>query len=184
MWRSVLRIVFFLGLLNLTFTKVTAADMSTTKTVAQNEWSVTTLAISSRDTASDQGTNVLFNISALKPGGYQVRSVRIQNDGAMNTAYNLSAEVTGGDKALCDNLDIKILKDWQVKYDGNLINLELNGQVANSSSEDWVMVVGLNNKDKNLIDKTCSFNLWFKTNTNGLSDKKKVESTVSSGTWQ
>ena len=176
--------IFFLGFLSLTFTKVTAADMSTTKTVAQNEWSVTTLAISSRDTASDQSTNVLFNISGLKPSGYQVRSVRVQNDGAMNTNYILSAEVTGGDKALCDNLEIKILKDWQVKYDGNLINLGISGQVVSLLNEDWVMVVGLNNKDKNLIDKTCIFNLWFKTNTNGLSDKKKVESTVSSGTWQ
>ena len=183
MGRSAVKVIIFLGLLCLQFTKVTAADMSTTKRVAKNEWSATTLAFSNRDTANDQNTNVLFNVSGLKPGGYQVRTVRVKNDGAMKFGYSLKTEMTGGDENLCNNLEIKILENWQTKFDGAMKNLNLGGQVENAGSEDWIISLGLTNNDPSLSGKTCGFNLHFKTNTNGLSDEKKVESTVSSGSW-
>lgn len=183
MWRSALKISVFFVLLNLLFTSTTDADMIVSKEIAKNEWAATTLDFSSRDTASGANTNLLFNTSGIRPGGFQIKAIRVQKDGVMSFDYQLSAEITGGDASFCGSLSMTILENWQKKYSGKLSELKVERKMEESGQNDWVLVLNFDSNDQALKNKSCNFNFVFKTKNTGFSDEEKVENQVNSGSW-
>jgi len=183
MWRSALKILFFLFIMNLVFTGTTDADMIVTKEITQNEWSATTLEFSGRDTASGTATNLLFNTVGIRPGGYQIKAIRLQKDGKMDFDYDITSRITAGDPLFCSNLSITIMENWQKKYYGKIDSMSVTRKMEESGKNDWVIILSLDSNDSQNSNKSCSFDLIFKTNGTGFSDIKSVENQVSSGDW-
>lgn len=183
MWRSVFKIVFFLLMLNLLFARTTDADMIVQKEIPQNELSATTLEFSGRDTASGTNTNMLFNITGLRPGGFQIRAIRIKKDGRMNFDYFTKTEIGEGDSSFCSSLNLTIMEDWQKKYSGKLIDLNVERKMSESGLNDWVFIVELGPIDTSLANKSCNFDFVFKTTGTGFVDEKRFQNQISSGVW-
>lgn len=180
MFRSLL-IVFFGLMLCLLFTQTTDADMIVSKEIQSNQLQATTLDFSNRDTASSTKTNLLFNISGIRPGGYQVRAIRVQKDGKMDFNYELSAEIKSGDSVFCNKLVLTILENWQKKYEGKLVETKMVREMGQSGQNDWVLVVQMPDNITDWQNKNCGFDLVFKTLGKGFNNESKVENQVSSG---
>lgn len=183
MLQSVFKMLFFLIMLSFLFTGTTDADMIVNKEIQQNEWSATTLEFSGRDTVTGTNTNLLFNIAGILPGGFQIKAIRMKKDGRMDFDYVVSAEITGGDQTFCTSLNITILDNWQKKYSGKLENLLAEKKMEESGQNDWVFVISLDSKDVTIKNKSCNFNILFKTKGSGFNDEKKMENQASSGSW-
>ena len=183
MFLSGIKILLFLLILSLLFARTTDADMIVSREITMNEWSATTLEFSSRDTATGASTNLLFNVSGLKPGGFQVKAIRVQKDGKMNFDYVASTEIIGGDLAFCANLTITILENWQKKFSGKLSDLNIERKMTESGQNDWFFVISLDSNDSELKNKSCDFKFLFKTTGTGFKDEKSVENQISSGGW-
>jgi hypothetical protein len=60
----------------------TNADFVFKKTIKNNQFSATTLDFSQLKTSNNSTVENLFNINGILPGGYQVNTLRIKNQGA------------------------------------------------------------------------------------------------------
>lgn len=170
-------------MLNLLFVRTTDADMIVRREITQNQLAATTLDFSSRDTASGANTNLLFNTTGIRPGGFQIKAIRVQSDGQMNFDYQLSSDISNGENTLCSALNLTILENWQKKYSGKLSDLNIERKMEESGQNDWVLVIGLDSNSPDLKNISCNFNFVFKTTNKGFSDEERVENQVSSGTW-
>ena len=157
--------------------------MSVTKKLDANTWQATTLAFSNLDTASDQPTNSLFSLSSLRPGGFQVRSLRLHKDGQMNFNYRVKPEITGGNPALCQNLTFTLLQNWQKRYEGALPQVDTTFAMTDPGKDDWIAVVSLANQDRSLANQSCSFDLIFQSTGKGFADESRLQNQISTGSW-
>lgn len=187
MWRSIGRLFIFCVLITLFFSGSTDADLYVNKSVPSNVWAATTLDFSNNDTTNNQETHSLFNISGMLPGGFQVKSVRIKNQGKMKFSYWITSNYQSGDKVLFDNLKIRLMKNWLVIYEGllNSVNLEIANQVVDG--EDWIVVLSLDNKDESVLLKEVNFDLVVKSNNvekKGFYVEQRLVNNVTTGLWK
>lgn len=188
MWRSVLKLLVFGVFVTIFFSGSTDADLLVNKTVPSNVWAATTLDFSNKDTANNQETSSLFDVNGLLPEGFQVKSVRIKNEGKMSFSYLLTSEQTGGDQNLYKQLRIKIMKNWVVKYDGAVETMKIQMDEKDMNSDDWIMFLSVYGNDENMVQKETRFNILFKTGSTdpkkGFYVEKKLENRVLMGIWK
>lgn len=171
---------------SLLFTKTTDADMIDSKTIPNNQWEATTLDFTNRDTASDQVTNLLFNVSGLITGGFSVKSIRVKKDGQLNFKYQITSTMTAGDKNLCDNAGIDLYQNWVKVKSGVVSSFSYEASLATGGTDDWVMVARLLSSDKQLINKECDFDLKFGTvsdQVGGFYAERSLSNRITTGTW-
>lgn len=179
-------LIVFLVALGLFFSQPTDADLSVSRSVAKNVLAASTLDFSKRDTANNEQEQTLFMVNGLVPGGFAVESLRIKNEGRIKFAYLMSVERRSGDEVVFNNLKIKILKNWQVIYEGLLKDLKIN--VKNSlETDDLVMILGLDSNADDLKDKQCDFYLVIRTDNENLGSnffvEQKIDNLVNVGKW-
>ena len=178
-------ILFFLFVI-LFFSDSTDADLFVTKTVAKNVWAATTLDFSKRDTANNQPTISLFNVINMIPGGFQVNSLRIKNEGKSKFLYYLSTKQISGDKNLYDGLNIRIMNNWVTKYDGQLKDVDISMECGDN--DDWILVLQLNKDVQDLSQKELRFNFVLRTSREiqkkGFFVEGEIENYVSTGIWR
>jgi len=184
--RSWLRIGLFVFLLAVVLARATDADLSDLEILPANSLKATTLDFANQETATGQNKSLLFSLAGLIPGGFQVESVRISNQGKMAFTYQTFVEQTAGNSELCVALNLKVLRNWQSIYDGPLLGLALSSELSEASSEDLVLALSLP-AGSGLANNTCGFSLKFKTfDETGLvkfSDEEILQSQVSTGSF-
>lgn len=155
----------------------------------RNIFSVTTLDFSLRDTSDNFLTSPLFNISAMIPGNYETKTVRIKKDGALDFKYNIVFSKTSGDDVLCDALKIEAKLDGTTVYNGSLSAFNLSSiPTVTAGQDDWEMTVSLSDSSSGLKNKNCSFDLTYKgwqedsDGTWGFTDTHLLMSSITSGT--
>jgi len=148
----------------------TNADFVFKKTIKNNQFSATTLDFSQLKTSNNSTVENLFNINGILPGGYQVNTLRIKNQGATNFSYSLTFEKVDGSDNFCKNLEINLIKNGQSQYDGYLVDLNLESNLnSDENFSDWLVYIKL--KDNYISSKSefCDFNL----NIIGFNDPNK-----------
>ena len=135
------------------------------------------------DTRMKGIASVLIDVDGIRPGGFQVRAMKLKNDGGMGFKYSMGVEIKG-ESVLCDALKMRVMYDWQTKYFGRLNEVNLQGNLSSTKAEDWVVVISLDNNEIGLSEKNCDFNLLVNSDTNHLSDRAILENHISSGMWK
>jgi len=162
--RSFFKLVFFVFSVLIAITQLTDADLTDQETIRENTFQTTTLDFANQDTANNTLKSLLFNISGLVPGGFQVETVRIRQKGKLGFEYELKSESLTGDTVLCQELSVMVLTNWQIQYDGKLTDLSYQANLDETENyEDLVLVLKLNSNSSNLFGKTCGFNLKITT---------------------
>jgi hypothetical protein len=168
-----LRFLFLIFIFSLILINPTNADFVDKKTVKNNKFSATTLNFSQLKTTDNSDAENLFNINGILPGGYQVNTLRVKNQGETNLNYSLTFEKISGDDNFCRQLEINLIKDGQSKYQGNLVDLNLDNILDKDQNfSDWLVYLKL--KDNYLSSKSevCDFYL----NINGFSNNQNQTS--------
>lgn len=154
------RIWFLVLIFSLILIKPTNADFVTTKSVKNNQFAATTLDFSQLKTTNESTVDTLFNIDNILPGGYQVNTLRVKNQGRSNLHYQLSFQKNSGDDNFCRNLEINLSKNNQVIYQGNLVDLNLIDSFNSEQSfSDWLITLKLNSNYLATQPVNCQFNL-------------------------
>jgi len=184
----VFTILLILGLFLLN-TDHTDADIFAERTVRSNAFTATTLDFSQRHSANNSRLNLLFNTQGYLPEGFDLRGVRIKKEGKMDFRYRIKTVVKNGDPDFCNNLSLQLIQNWQTKYQGRLVDLNIDATIPTSGIENWIVYLNLESSDAKLKNKTCEFDFVFKayrTNPDvktGFWAEKVVNNNVSSGTW-
>jgi len=187
--KGILLTIILLGYF-LIATARTSADLSDEEIVHQNKLKMTTLALSQRNTANNSKIPSLFNIASIKPGGFSVGAVRITNDGQTDFKYRLKTTFPGGPTDLCQALDVEVWQERETKFTGKLKDLRLDQNLSSKNKNNWIIFIKLDQDAANLKNKSCNFNLVFKTWVGGDPDLKKgfwdektLTNTLTSGNW-
>ena len=180
------RSALILLIIILVFSNRTDADLSDQELVAGNFLTVANLDINNQDSANLQPKSSLFQISGLIPTGFQVESVRIRNEGTFTLEYLIQpSQVSGG--LLCSNLELTVLKNWQIIYQGALADFSYSAQLDENAYDDLVLSLALNSNDNSLQQSSCSFAFLVKSTldltTTPLYDEELLQNQVISGTW-
>jgi hypothetical protein len=169
--------------------QATDADLLDRETIAMNTLRAATVNLSTLDTANNTQKSLFMNIQGLLPGGFQVTSVRVKNDGELDLMVKLSTQTSAGDSALCSALQLKVLKNWQSISDGALENFQYETTIAAEEAEDLVFAVLLNSPDSGLITKNCTFNFLVESTQEAgggalrLHDEETLQNQVATGSW-
>lgn len=186
--------ILILCLVSLTFIGPTYASsvsqyFSDTETSTGNTFSATTLDFSLRDTSNVVLSSPLLNAAAWIPGSSETKTVRVKKDGLADFKYQLTATRTGGDAGLCTALQVEA-KFGGTMYSGGLLGLTITPQtIGGAGQDDWNIKVSLSDGFSALKNKTCSFDLTYKswqTNSDGtwgFSSSKTLSNTITTGTW-
>lgn len=180
-------LVLGLFLLN---TGYTSADLFAERRV-QASFSATTLLMHILKPASNKKADVLFATYDMVPDGFDVGALRVKKGGKMGFHYRMSARQLAGDSVLCDKLQIEVWKKTESVYNGALKDLRIDSTLETSKPDDWVYFIRLDEDDKALRKRTCTFDIRFKTytsssdveNTQGLFSASNIHNTVTTGTW-
>ncbi len=184
-----LRIVFFFMVAILLFTGATDADLFDNEMVTGNIFSATTLDFANKQTSNELSLSFLFNTTGLIPGGFEVKGLRIKKEGEMDFNYRLVASKTAGDDNLYQALNLTLVQNWQVVYQGSLGGLSLDDFINENGIDDWILMVGLDDNNQALSLKECEFNLTVKTwktdpgETWGFYDEEILSNRVTTGSW-
>lgn len=187
--KTLFKSLFFMILVLTVITGATSADLFVTKIIGNNKFSATTLDFSNRDTATNGFTSVLFNISGFVTSGFEVKGVRMKKDGKEDFEYKINFVKSLGDDSLCQALQLTVLQNWQIKYQGNLSDFTLNSNIKENGFDDWVFYINLARNEIELTNKICDFNFVFKTfradpqKTVGFWDEEILTNHIASGTW-
>ena len=180
----------FLIILGLTiFTGATSSDMYDTQIIEGNRFSTTTLDFSQRDTSNNQPVSTLFNLTGIIPGGFKVEGVRVKKDGKMGFRYKISTVKTAGNDNFCEALELTILQDWQIKYQGSLLDFSYNSDMRDKKTDDFIYYVKLTDNNVSLVNTSCDFNFVFKTwkvdpdEQGGFFDQEILNNHITSGFW-
>ncbi|MCL4374910.1 hypothetical protein M1523_03540 [Patescibacteria group bacterium] len=170
-------------------THYTDADLVAERVVQANRLSATTLSFALQHSANFGQLGTLFNTTGFQPGGFDIRAIRIKKDGKLNFKYRLKTVKKGGDDGLCAALNLQVVQNWQVKYQGRLLDLNLDTTIPTSGFDNWIFYLSIDSDQASLKNKTCEFDLDFKTWRNNPEEKtgfwaqRLINSNVSSGNW-
>jgi hypothetical protein len=128
----------------------------------------------------------LFRLNGLRSGGFDIRSLRVKNDGEIRFNYKILSNVVGGDLELYENLKIKIYRNWDLLYEGYLSAMLVNVP-DNLEVDDLILVLSLDSEDVSLVNKNSHFDLIIETikdgEFGGFVVKQKLNNSVSTGYW-
>lgn len=187
------RIIFVILLLIanwLVRTNITSADVFAERMVRNNTLEATTLSFTELHTARNSRISTLFSVADLQPSGFEVRAVRIKNDGKMNIKYTVAADKTGGDTTFCNALVLEATRNRQVVYNGPLLSFNGTSTLNSTSKDDWIFFVGLDTNTSALKNKGCDFNFVFNSYKDTPQEQRAgfyaagvVANSVESGNW-
>lgn len=179
-----LRVLIFVLAVILSSAQATDADLTDQEMVIGNTFTATTLDFSPRHSANRQHISSFFNTTGFLPNGFDIRGLRLQNDGRSGFDYHLSFAKTIGDDILCSAFNLEISSGRETVYHGSLSDLNLNSHLDSDSRQDLIFYLSLSSADKSLANLTCDFNLIFTTpEGRGLSDQELLTNHLSSGVW-
>lgn len=191
---SILTICLFtLTLVKSTYaTPVAGGFFGDTKILAGNSLSASTLFFTITDTADKPLSSPYFDISDMKPGDSQSKTIRIKKGGIEDFKYNLTFHKTDGDEGLCSALKIETKLEGTTVYNGNLSSLTINptSTISSSGTDQWEITISLSDSSSELENKTCSFDLAFKgwqINSDGswgFRDQHSIGNSITTGTWE
>ncbi len=167
----------------------TDADITDEVTILNNRISMTTLSLSSRQTAHGGKLVNLLHTSGLVPSGFDVGAIRVTaEDTSSPMAYRVYARAVGdGDDTLCQSLHLDLYKQNEVVYRGDLMDLSTESSLTVNGRDDWIIIVSLLSSDAGLKNNTCNFDFVFSTKKEeqqgGLYAQSKVGNIVTTGTW-
>jgi hypothetical protein len=185
---TILVIILLVGYF-LIHTQKTDADLVAERVVTDNRFTATTLSFSSRHTANNTTLETFFNTNGFLPNGFDVKGVRIKKEGKLNFKYKVRAVKTSGSDLLCGALELTVMQEWQKKYEGPLLNFSQDSIIDSEVPEDWVFFLSLNEKSLDLKNKSCQFELVFKTyrtdpeSRAGFFAERKLTNSITSGSW-
>ena len=178
-----------LGLFLIT-TSYTDADLTAERSVLGNRFVAIVLNFFAQHTATNATVTSLFHTTGIVPGGFELASTRIRKDGQLGFKYRLKTEKISGDDAFCNALQIQTLhRNLSTKYSGPLMGMNINSEITNTTPEDWIFLVSLEDTNSALKGRLCEFNITFKTwNTDpdsvkGIFAQRKLTNIISSGNW-
>lgn len=184
-YKIILFAVFFISFF-LTFTLYTSADLRAQRIVPV-KFIATTLSFGQQHTANNSPIDSLFNTVGIRPGGFDVKAVRIQKTGKMNMKYRLTMIKTGGSDLFCNELNLQVLYKGTQKYEGKLKDVAIDSQLQGTERDDWIFFVSFDNENPSLKNKNCEFDFQFKTyrdnpseQTTGFYAIKKIGNVITS----
>ncbi len=187
--RFILLFLVFFELFLIT-TRYTDADLTAERIVLQNKFTTIVINLFSQNTANNGPLTSLFRTTSLQPDGFDLGSVRIQNDAQATIKYVLKAVKVNGDDTFCRALRIRAMhRDLSTKYDGSLLDFSYNSMVVDKTPEDWIFIVSLDDKNNQLQNKLCEFNFNVRSyrsspnETGGIFAERKINNIISSGAW-
>jgi hypothetical protein len=169
--------------------QATDADLLDREVISMNTLRAATVDLNTLDTANNTQKSFFFNIQGLVPGGFQVNSVRIKNDGELDMMIAVSTKDTTGSSALCSALELKVLENWQSVYDNALGSFSYNTSIQAGEAEDLVFAVRLTSPDTTAAATTCAFNFVVETTqeagggTIRFKDEELLQNQVATGSW-
>lgn len=137
------------------------ADFVVRKDIAGNTFRAATLDFTSRNSASGETTQNLFQLPLLKPGGVDIRIVRLLNEGTAALPLGAKTVVREDRGGFCRALKLAVRKDWQEIYRGSLADFQLAFN-AGEDQEDLLFILSLP-KDAEGSAGSCFFDLIFET---------------------
>lgn len=167
----------------------TDADLLDRETVPMNSLRASTLDLSTKDTANHTQKSLFFSVQGLLPGGFQVNSVRIENEGELNVEYTITTELTNGADHLCPELQLRVLEDWHQRYHEQLQGFAYSSSLPAGDAEDLVFAVQLANSTTSLIQSNCTFNFIVTTTQEAgggairFRDEETLQNHVATGSW-
>lgn len=171
-------------------TSYTDADLTAERSVVGNRFVAIVLNFFAQHTATNATVTALFHTTGIVPGGFEIATTRIRKDGLLGFKYRLKAEKVSGDDAFCNALQIQTLhRNLSTKYTGPLMGMNINSEITNTSPEDWIFMVSLDDTNSALKGRLCEFNITFKTwntdpdSTKGIFAQRKLTNVISSGNW-
>lgn len=141
----------------------TSADLNAEKSQKNNYFQATTLSFSGRSTVSLASISWFFTTADLKPGGYDIRPLKVQQDGKLDFNLAITAVQTGGDDGLCRALQLKVMQDWNPVYQGNLLDFSLTRTIAGGKTGDLVFVISLPASQTGLEGRQCAFDFRMRS---------------------
>jgi len=183
-----LSILLFIAFI-LLHTDHTDADLVAERIVRANRMTATTLSFSTQQSANFSRLNLLFNTAGFQPGGFDLRAVRIKKDGKMNFKYRIKTVKKSGDDGFCNAINLQVLQNWQVKYQGKLTNFKLDSTIPSNGIENWIFYLSLDDNQAALKNKTCEFDFDFKTyrqlpeEKTGFWAQRLINNNITSGNW-
>lgn len=170
--------------------KRTSADLTAQRTIKNNRLRATTLALAQQHTANFASITSLFNTTDYRPGGFDIRAVKLAKIGELNFKYQLKIESPGEPTPFCQNLLIRVLKNWTETYNGPLLNFAAESVMPDSGNEDWIFVLSFPGGEESLKNSNCLFDLAARTWRNdpnetltGFWSKKQLTNLVTTGAW-
>ena len=125
----------------------------------------------------------------LTPGIPAIRSASIIDSGSLSFNYDIHTVQTGGSNDFCNALNLEAKLDGITKYNGSLLGFVLSPAVLFGGSDSWDFIAKFDSTDPSLQNKTCDFNLVFRSwqtdsdGTWGFKDQEVLGNSVSSGHW-
>jgi len=180
-------IALYLFLINTHFTD---ADLFAERMVQRNVFSMTTLDFAVKNSVNNGSIVSLFHTVGLQPGGYDLGAIKIKNAGKLGFKYHIKAVKMSGDDALCNSLEVQVMqRNLTSKYQGKLLGLNIDSSLQNTSPEDWIFFVSLNETTQSLQGKICEFSIGFKTwrdqpdEKKGIFAERIITNVITTGNW-
>lgn len=187
--RWTLAIILMLGIFLLKIDR-TSADLTAQRTVKGSRMRATTLVLAQQHSANFTSLTALFNTAGYLPGGYDIKAVKLAKTGELNFKYQLKAESPGEPALLCQNLILRVLKNWSEVYNGPMLNFAAEANIPETGNDDWVFILSFLGNENSLKNSNCLFDLTARTWRNdpneelrGLWSKKSLTNLVTTGTW-
>ena len=169
--------------------RFTDADFLDREDLLNNVFQALTLDFSNLDTANLNEKSLLFNIYGLQPTGFALESVRIKQQAELGFTYQTTVEQTLGNPALCQALQLRVMRDWQVLYEGSLLSFSYSSTlISDNEWQDLVFVLSLPDQAPlDLANQNCGFNIYVTTlsgeDGSPFSDQEVLTSQVQTGSW-
>jgi len=169
--------------------RFTDADFLDTEDLLNNTFQALTLDFSNLNTANLTQKSLLFNISGLQPSGFGLESVRIKQEAELDFTYQAKVEQTLGNPALCQALQLRVMRDWQVLYEGSLMGFSYSSSVGSDDAwQDLVFVLSLPTQTpSDLANQNCGFNIYLTTFSGDegspFTDQEVLTNQVQTGSW-
>lgn len=189
--KSGLVIIMALGLF-LFYTGYTDADLTAERSVVRNIMRVMTLNFFSQNTANSTSLIDGFRTTGFQPNGFDVHSFRVRRDGDKNLRYLIKAKWLSGNEDLYKGLKVDILdSQYTNKFSGKLSDLSLSSIINNTDSEDWIIILKLEEVAEQFKNKACEFDIEITTwelspseDIKGIYASRKINNLISTGSWE
>ncbi len=187
--RFILLFLIFFGSFLIT-TSYTDADLTAERMILQNRFVAIVMNFLSQNTANNTPLSTLLRTTSLQPGGFDVSSLRIRSGGQTGLKYALKVVKINGDDAFCRALRLRTFhRDLASRYEGGLMDLNITSTIDDTTPEDWIFILSLDDSNTGLQNKLCEFNFVVRTyrgspnESGGIYAERKVSNIISSGSW-